>query len=114
MSPDSGEIFSESDIILLYQEKCNELELKWMQAQFIRFKECISKMCVHRKCNLSQMHFGHLFAMKLCHYLNTDRISELNLSNNLLGDKGAEVLSHTITYTKCLISLNLASNDFSA
>ena len=106
-------VFTEQDIARLYQAKCEDLKIKMYPVQFMRFRDCVNKICLNRKCNFSDMYLGPLFAAQLGSMMQLDKFAVLNLSKNNIGDKGVEKLTQFLRVTRTLVSLNLSSNEIS-
>jgi Ran GTPase-activating protein (RanGAP) involved in mRNA processing and transport len=60
------------------------------------------------------MNLGPRFAAKMTNFLKLDKIAQLNLSKNNIGDEGVEVLMKCLQNTRGLVSLNLSSNQISS
>ena len=111
-------MFTEEEIKLLFEKKCEDIDVNIRLELFDRFNDFISKRCVNRiidlsECNLS---INSIKALKyiLKHNKNKkkeDKCSRLILAKNNIGDKGIEILSDFLFENKSIVYLDLSSND---
>ena len=113
-------MFTEDEIKLLFEKKCEDIDVNIRLELFDRFNDFISKRCVNRiidlsECNLS---INSITALKyiLKHNKNEkkekiDKCSRLILGKNNIGDKGVEILSDFLLDNKSIVYLDLSSND---
>ena len=111
-------MFTEEEIKLLFEKKCEDIDVNIRLELFDRFNDFISKRCVNRiidlsECNLS---INSIKALKyiLKHSKNKkkeDKCSRLILGKNNIGDKGVEILSDFLKENKSIVYLDLSSND---
>ena len=60
------------------------------------------------------MKIGPKFVVRLSSFINMDKISQVNLSKNSIGDKGVGLLMDCLMYNRTLVCLNLSSNEISS
>lgn len=106
-------VFTEHEIALLYRAKCADLKINMYPVQFIRFRDSMNKICVNRKCQLSDMCLGPKIIHQLRDFVNMDKIAVLNLAKNNIGDQGVYFLMQSVRQNRSLVHLNLASNEIS-
>ena len=106
-------VFDIDDIMVLFQNKCLDLQVKPKTELFQRFRDFVSKKCVNRVIDLSECNLGINSVYALCDCLvnKYDVFSRLNLMRNNIGDKGIETLVKVIEGNRNIVHLDLASND---
>ena len=73
----------------------------------------VTNNCINGRLKFGEMKAGVYFAEGIREVLSLDtarNIAHLDLSNNLLGDKGAATVARAVRFCSSLVSLNMASN----
>jgi len=107
------QVFSENEIIELFNEKCKDLNVPVKDELMNRFLMFIKEKCVNRIIDLSDCNLGFNSMIILCKilYENKDIASRLILKRNNFGDQGIELLLYSIQNNSNIIELNLSSNN---
>ena len=107
------QVFSEKEIIELFNEKCKDLNVPIKDELMNRFIAFIKEKCVNRIIDLSDCNLGFNSMIILCKilYENNDICSRLILKRNNFGDQGIELLIYSIQNNSNIIELNLSSNN---
>jgi hypothetical protein len=101
----------------IYKERCTDcgLNFKSMGPQFDKFKQYAAKFCVNRKIVLYDqalsINCAKYFVQILMQY--SMNIAIIEIGKNFLRDPGIIELSKGLKYTKCLVSLDVCSNEIS-
>ena len=107
------QVFSENEIIELFNEKCKDLNVPVKDELMNRFIIFIKEKCVNRIIDLSNCNLGFNSMIILCKilYENKDICSRLILKRNNFGDQGIELLIYSIQNNSNILELNLSSNN---
>ena len=106
-------VFSDEDIILLFESKCKDIQVEPKQELHSRFSEFVKKKCVNRIINLSECNFGFNSIKTICDFIEkySNKVSRLILARNNIGDKGVEVVTNMLEDNDYILHLDLSSND---
>ena len=109
------QIFNNSDISALFNQKCIDLNIPLKEELLNRFTDFIKLKCVNRVIDLTDCKLGLSSMLVLSEILinNNDNFSRLILSKNNFGDKGIEILLDSISDNNSILELNLSSNSIS-
>eukprot|EP00347_Sterkiella_histriomuscorum_P001530 403371680 len=107
-------VFKDTEIDILYMAKCIDSEIPFYQEQMHKFKKYCDQESFNRKVKFIEMSLG----IQMCKVLSdivlkSDRIVEINLSRNKVGDEGAKIFAELLIKTNRLVKLDLSSNEIS-
>ena len=107
------QVFTENEIIELFNQKCKDLDVPIKEELMNRFLSYIKEKCVNRKIDLTDCNLGFnsMIILSEILYRNHDICSRLNLTKNNFGDSGIELLIEKIRNNSNIIELNLCSNN---
>ena len=107
------QVFTEYEIIELFNQKCKDLDVPVKEELMNRFLIFIKEKCINRKIDLNDCNLGFnsMIVLSEILYRKSDICSRLILSKNNFGDIGIELLIEKIRNNSNIIELNLCSNN---
>ena len=107
------QVFTEYEIIELFNHKCKDLDVPVKEELMNRFISFIQEKCVNRIIDLNDCCLGFNAMIALSEILkrNNDICSRLILTKNNFGDMGIELLIEKIKNNSNIVELNLCSNN---
>ena len=108
---DVVQTLNEETLQKIYDARCLDIEIQGNE----RFWEVLHRTCANRKLILRDMSLGCRTAQVLTNILNNnkDLVAHLDISKNLIGDKGIDILAPAFQSSRNLVSLIIGSNDIS-
>ena len=109
------QVFTEEQIMLIFSEKCKDLNVPIKDELMSRFINFIKSKCVNRVIDLSECSLGLNSIQTLSNiiYNNNDICSRIILNKNNLGDRTVELLINNLENNTSVVELNLGSNSLS-